>query len=90
MAALIGFSTLLTGSFSRFGVGRQIVIAIFLLVVVKLVESAITDPTRNSAALWPLIYLPSLVGLALAMAMLHLAARPFRQSRLAAALEVSA
>lgn len=90
VAALIGFSTLLTGSFSRFGVGRQIVVAIFLLVVVKLVESAVTDPTRNNAALWPLIYLPSVVGFALAMGMLHLAARPFRQPRKAAALEVSA
>jgi len=81
VAALIGFSTLLTGSFSRFGVGRQIVIAIFLLVVIKLVESAVTDPTRSNAALWPLVYLPSVVGLMLAAGTLHLAARPFRQRR---------
>lgn len=78
VAALIGFATLLTGSYSRFGVGRQIVVAIFLLVVVKLVESAVTEPTRNSAALWPLVYLPSVVGLGIAGAVLHLAARPFR------------
>lgn len=90
VAALIGFSTLLTGSFSRFGVGRQIVVAIFLLVIVKLVESAVTDPTRNSAALWPLIYLPSVVGLVLATAMLHLAARPFRHPRSAAEPEALA
>ncbi|OSQ44646.1 LPS export ABC transporter permease LptF [Marivita geojedonensis] len=90
VAALIGFSTLLTGSFSRFGVGRQIVVAIFLLVVVKLVESAVTDPTRNNAMLWPLVYLPSLVGLVMAGIVLHLAARPFRQPRKAAAAEVSA
>jgi lipopolysaccharide export system permease protein len=90
VAALIGFSTLLTGSFSRFGVGRQIVVAIFLLVIIKLVESAVTDPTRNNAALWPLVYLPSVVGLALAAAVLHLAARPFRQPRGAAVNEVSA
>nr|WP_283255076.1 LPS export ABC transporter permease LptF [Marivita sp. GX14005] len=81
VAALIGFATLLTGSFSRFGVGRQIVVAIFLLVVVKLVESAVTDPTRSNAALWPLVYLPSAVGLGLAGAMLHIAARPFRAGR---------
>ncbi|WP_292286572.1 LPS export ABC transporter permease LptF [Marivita sp.] len=81
VAALIGFATLLTGSFSRFGVGKQIVVAIFLLVVIKLVESAVTDPARNNAALWPLVYLPSVVGLAIAGAVLHLAARPFRPSR---------
>jgi len=80
VSALIGFSTLLTGSFNRFGVGRQIVVAIFLLVVVKLVESAVTDPTRNNALLWPLVYLPSVVGLAIAGGVLHLAARPFRPS----------
>ncbi|MCK0151028.1 LPS export ABC transporter permease LptF [Marivita sp. S6314] len=81
VAALIGFSTLMTGSFSRFGVGRQIIVAIFLLVVVKLVESAVTDPTRNNALLWPLVYLPSVVGLAIAGGVLHLASRPFRPSR---------
>ncbi|MFP7672839.1 LPS export ABC transporter permease LptF [Marivita sp. S0852] len=81
VAALIGFSTLLTGSFSRFGVGRQIIVAIFLLVIVKLVESAVTDPTRNNALLWPLVYLPSLVGLAIAGLVLHIAARPFRPKR---------
>jgi lipopolysaccharide export system permease protein len=81
VAAMIGFATLLTASFSRFGVGKQIVIAIFLLVVVKLVESAVTDPTRNNAALWPLVYLPSVVGIAIATLVLHLAARPFRKPR---------
>ncbi|MFP7571526.1 LPS export ABC transporter permease LptF [Marivita sp. S2033] len=81
VAALIGFSTLMTGSFSRFGVGRQIVVAIFLLVVVKLVESGVSDPTRNTAMLWPLVYLPSAVGLAISAFLLHLAARPFRPGR---------
>jgi lipopolysaccharide export system permease protein len=90
VAALIGFSTLLTASFSRFGVGRQIVIAIFLLVLIKLVESAVTDPARNNAMLWPLTYLPSLVGLAMATGLLHLASRPFRRPRGAALAEGAA
>lgn len=81
VAAVIGFATLLTGSFSRFGVGRQIVVAIFLLVVVKLVESAVTDPTRNTASLWPLVYLPSVVGVGIAGAVLYMASRPFRRPR---------
>nr|WP_233501139.1 LPS export ABC transporter permease LptF [Thalassococcus profundi] len=83
VAALIGFSTLMLGGFSRFGVGKQIVGAIFLLVVVKLVESAVTDPVRGNAALWPLIYLPTVVGLGLAIGMLHHASRPFRPARAA-------
>lgn len=84
VAALIGFSTLMVGNFSRFGVGRQIIAAIFLLVVVKLAESAVTDPVRANAALWPLIYLPSLVGLGIVGLMLRHAAAPFRPRRSAA------
>ncbi len=81
VAALIGYSALMIGEFSRFGVGRQIVFAIFLLVVVKLAESAVTDPVRENAALWPLIYLPSLVGFLICALLLHRASRPFRPRR---------
>lgn len=81
VAALIGFSTLLLGGFSRFGLARQIIGAIFLLVVIKMVESAVTGPVRGNAALWPLVYLPTVVGLAMSGAMLHIAARPFRRKR---------
>ena len=90
VAAMIGFATLLTGGYSRFGVGRQIVVAIFLLVVVKLVESAVTDPVRDDARLWPLVYLPSAVGMTIAAGLLHIAARPFRPGRRAALREVAA
>lgn len=76
-AGLIGFATLLVGGFSRFGVWRQIVGAIFLLVVVKLVESAVTEPVRSDPALWPLIYLPTVVGLAIAGGLLWRADHPF-------------
>ena len=35
IAALIGFSTLLVGGFSRFGLWRQMIAAIFLLILIK-------------------------------------------------------
>ncbi|KNG92357.1 LPS export ABC transporter permease LptF [Pseudaestuariivita atlantica] len=76
VAALIGFSTLLIGGFSRFGVWRQILLAIFFLVLVKLVESLVTDPVRHDARLWPLVYAPSVVGLGIVWAMLFRAAHP--------------
>jgi lipopolysaccharide export system permease protein len=85
VAALMGFSALRVGGFSRFGVTRQIVFAIALLVVVKLVESAVTDPVRGNPALWPLVYLPSLVGLVMVVTLLWQAARPFRPRRSARA-----
>jgi lipopolysaccharide export system permease protein len=80
-AALIGFSALLVGGFSRFGVWRQIVGALVLLVIVKLVEGLVTDPVRETAALWPLVYAPTAAGLAMAGALLALAARPRRRTR---------
>ena len=58
VGALIGFATLLAGSFSRFGLWRQVVGAIALIVVVKLIESATTAMVRADPAQWPLTYLP--------------------------------
>lgn len=81
VAALIGFATLLAGGFSRFGVGRQIIVAIFLLVSVKLVEGAVTDPLRNNPALWPLAYLPALSGAGIVVLLLGVATRPVRLPR---------
>lgn len=81
VAALIGFSTLLVGGFSRFGVGRQIIGAILLLVMVKLVESIVTDPIRADAQLWPLVYAQSVFGFGAVFIMLYFAARPRRLNR---------
>lgn len=77
-AALIGFAALQTGGFSRFGLARQIVFAIFLLVLIKMVESAVTGPVRGNTALWPLVYAPVGVGLAISWVLLWRAARPRR------------
>ncbi|MBU2963072.1 LPS export ABC transporter permease LptF [Citreicella sp. C3M06] len=78
VAALIGYASLMSANFSRFGVTRQIVGAIFLLVLVKLVESAVNTPVRANAALWPLVYLPSLTGIVIAGGLLARASRNFR------------
>jgi lipopolysaccharide export system permease protein len=86
VAALVGFATLLVGAFSRFGVWRQVLLAFGLLVGIKVIESATLGPVLANAALWPLLYLPSAVGLALAGALLWLAARPALVHRVRAAL----
>ncbi|MFQ6552076.1 LPS export ABC transporter permease LptF [Aestuariibius insulae] len=75
VAALIGFATLLTGRFSRFGVGRQIILAIFLLIAVKALESTILGLTEDNDQAWPLIYLPVAVGLGIAGVQLASASR---------------
>lgn len=78
VSALIGFSTLLVGGFSRFGVWRQVVAAVLLLVLLKIVESVIVDPVRDDARLWPLIYLPIVLGLGISMAQLAWSGRARR------------
>ena len=85
IAALLGFAALRLGSFSRFGVWRQIGLAVALIIVVQVGENAVADAARRDAALWPLIYAPFLGGLAAALAMLWIAARPAPRWRRTAA-----
>lgn len=76
VAALIGFAALLTGGFSRFGVWRQILLAVGLLIVVQVIETMAAGAARQDVRLWPLVYLPILVGLAISAALLFIADRP--------------
>ncbi|KNX39909.1 putative permease YjgP/YjgQ family protein [Roseovarius tolerans] len=76
VAALVGFCTLLVGGYSRFGVWRQVLTAFGLLVTIKIVESAVVAPVLVNAALWPLLYLPILLGGTVSIGMLGLAVYP--------------
>ena len=76
VAAMIGFSALLIGGFSRFGVWREIVIAFVLLIFVDGIKNTIIAPVYANAALWPLIYLPVLIGLCIVTLMLMHASHP--------------
>ncbi len=82
VSALVGFATLLQGGFSRFGVWRQIVTALVLLIGVKLVEGAVAGPVLAAPQTWPLLYLPILVGGALSWLLLYSAANPSLLRRL--------
>jgi lipopolysaccharide export system permease protein len=90
VAALIGFSALQIGGFSRFGVWKQIIFAILLLVIVKFAEGVVTGPVRKNAVLWPLLYLPVVLGLVMSVLLLWWAARPRRPRRRARMAEVAA
>ena len=63
ITALIGFAAILSAGYSRFGSGKQIIFAIFILVLIKLTEGAITDVVRRSSKNWPLSYVPLVFGL---------------------------
>ena len=77
VAALLGFATLLTGGFSRFGVWRQVVGALFLIILVKMIETLVAGTVRDSAALWPLIYLPAAIGFGVVWFLLFWSTRPY-------------
>lgn len=76
VAALLGFAALIVGGFSRFGVWRQIVVAIFLIIVIKAVETAGLSAAEDDPSLWYAAYGASVVGLMIVAVLLFLAARP--------------
>jgi lipopolysaccharide export system permease protein len=69
-APLIGFSALLLGAFTRFGLWRQILGGIVVLVLVQLVDNVAAGAALRSAAMWPLSYLSAALGLLIAAGML--------------------
>ncbi|PVA08128.1 LPS export ABC transporter permease LptF [Thalassorhabdomicrobium marinisediminis] len=81
VAGLIGFSALIAGGFSRFGLWRNIALAVFLVVVVKGLESTGTNLARSDPALWPFMYLAGLGGLVISYALLWIAAHPYALKR---------
>ncbi|MBV1868509.1 MAG: LPS export ABC transporter permease LptF [Marinosulfonomonas sp.] len=81
VASLIGFSALMMGGFSRFGLWRQILLAVFMLILVKSLDNYANGAAYKNAALWPLVYLSSFVGFLVGAAMLWASARPGLFSR---------
>jgi len=80
-AAMIGFGTLLLGSFSRFGVTRQILGAVVLLILVQLANNAAGDLVRRGVAPLALAYAPVALAAATAAALLWAAGRARRARR---------
>ncbi len=76
VAALLGFAALMVGGYSRFGVWKQIVGGIALIIVVKAVETTGLRMSRANEDLWFAAYLPSLVGFLIIWFLLFWAARP--------------
>jgi lipopolysaccharide export system permease protein len=80
-AALIGFAALLMGSFSRFGLWRQVGVAIVLLVAVQGVSSAATGVGLRTDRGWIWAYAAPIFGMALGIGMLWWSERPRRVRR---------
>ncbi len=78
MAALLGFATLMLGGFNRFGIWRQILVAILALIAVQFISNAVADVTRRAPDLWGLAYFPAALGVVASVAMLWWAGQPRR------------
>ena len=78
VAAILGFSTLLMGNYSRFGFARQIALAISIIVVIKITESYTTKLSLHNSVFWPLIYFPSLIGIVSSILFLNISASKYR------------
>jgi lipopolysaccharide export system permease protein len=75
---LLGFSTLMLGGYSRFGVWRQIMLAFVLLIFLEVLRGVFAEPALNNPKLWPLHYVPTLIGIAISAIFLKIASRPLR------------
>ncbi|WP_323006789.1 LPS export ABC transporter permease LptF [Pseudorhodobacter sp.] len=77
--ALIGFSALLLGAFSRFGLWRQIIGAVVVLIVVQMINNAGFSASLRSDGAWVLVYVAPIAGIMLSIVMLWIAQRPRRR-----------
>lgn len=77
--SMIGFSALLLGAFSRFGLWRQIVGGVVALIILQMMNNAGTSLAMKSEMAWPLVYLAPISGVLLSLAMLWVAQRPRRR-----------
>ncbi|WP_128516735.1 LPS export ABC transporter permease LptF [Tabrizicola thermarum] len=78
-APLIGFAALMLGSFSRFGLWRQMALAVALLIAVQLVWTWAGGVAIGSATSWPVLYLAPVVGIVLGCGLLWYAQQPRRR-----------
>ncbi len=79
--ALVGYSALMLGSFSRFGLWPQILAAFTILVLLEGVRGFVSPVVIDDPRLWFLLYLPALIGVALSGLFLSIAGRPiFKRS----------
>ncbi|PZX17504.1 lipopolysaccharide export system permease protein [Palleronia aestuarii] len=76
VAPLIGFACMQLGGYTRFGAWRQIIGGICCVIAIDLADNLVADIARDDAALWPVTYLPPLIGLALAFGILVIAGGP--------------
>jgi lipopolysaccharide export system permease protein len=80
-APLLGFAALMLGSFSRFGLWRQVALAVGLLIGMQLAWTWGGSVAIASAGAWAAVYLAPVLGGVAAVGLLWQAQRPRRRRR---------
>ncbi|WP_185962064.1 LptF/LptG family permease [Palleronia caenipelagi] len=70
IAPLLGFAIMMLGGFSRFSAWRQVLAAIVALIIYDLADNLASGLVNGRAALWPLLYLPTVLAGAAALGLL--------------------
>lgn len=78
VAAILGFSSLLIGNYSKFGLSKQITLALSVIAFMKIIESYAIKLCLDSFQMWPLLYSPSLVGILASILFLIIATSQYR------------
>ncbi|MCX8953497.1 LPS export ABC transporter permease LptF [Ruegeria sp. NA] len=79
--SLAGYSTLMIGSFSRFGLWPQILGAFTILVLLEGVRGFVSPVVIDDPKLWALLYLPAVMGVLISCCFLLVAGRPLLRKR---------
>ncbi len=69
-AVLLGYAALMVGGFSRFGLMRQIVLAVLLVVLAKLLDNAAIDFVKSAPQLWGVLYAPAATGVVISLGLI--------------------
>lgn len=76
VAAMSGFSMLIVSGFSRFGMWRQVLIAVGVVASLQTIDNTMLDLARRSKNGTPLVYLASVLGTIFNLVVLWMATRP--------------
>ena len=78
VAAILGFSSLLMGTHNRFGLSKQITLALSVIILMKIIESYTIKISLNNFKFAALLYLPSVFGIISSVLFLMIAASQYR------------
>jgi len=70
VSALVGFTVLIFGNHSKLNAWPKIIFAFLFLLILDGMRSGISVPVLLNANYWPILYLPSLLGLLLVLTLL--------------------